>query len=112
MAVLSVMEWVGNSPTFYVAIIERMGVQNAPAEGILLHIAGETATGMRIVEVWDDEDAFEAFVRERLLPAAEDVGLTTEPAYTVTAVANLFAPTFDPLRELADGFAAVAAAQE
>jgi hypothetical protein len=112
MAILSVMEWVGNSPSFYGAIIGRMGVQDTPAEGILLHVAAQTPTGMQIVEVWSDQDAFETFIRERLLPAAKDVGLTTEPEYTITEVANLFAPTFNPLQELADSFANTASATQ
>jgi hypothetical protein len=111
MAVLSVTEWAGNTPSFYGAIIGRMGVQDAPAEGILLHIAAQTSTGMRIVEVWDDQEALEAFVRDRLLPAAKDVGLNTAPDYAVTVVGNLFAPTLDPLQNLVDSFAAATATQ-
>src|SRR5579859_7571942 len=99
------MDWAGNTKADYDEIVARMGVQGAPADGIFLHVAAATAAGMRIVEVWDELEGFETFVRERLLPTAKDAGVSTEPEYTATAVANLFTPTLDRLQTLADSFA-------
>lgn len=106
MAVLIVMDWAGNTKANYDEIVARMGVQGAPAEGIYLHVAAPTPAGMRIVEVWEDLEGFEIFVREQLLPTAKAAGVTTQPEYTATAVVNFFTPTLDRLQKLAGSFAA------
>jgi hypothetical protein len=48
-------------------------------EGLILHVAGPTDEGFRIIGVWESESAWERFKAERLLgPAA--VGAVTPPA--------------------------------
>jgi hypothetical protein len=37
--------------------------------GLILHAAGPTDEGLRIIEVWETEDAWERFRTERLTPA-------------------------------------------
>ncbi len=32
-----------------------------PVEGLMLHVAGETATGFRVIDVWESEAAFQRF---------------------------------------------------
>ncbi len=42
-------------------------------EGLILHAAGPTDEGFRIIGVWESEDAWQRFRKERLDPDAEDV---------------------------------------
>lgn len=42
-------------------------------EGLILHAAGPTDEGFRIIGVWESEDAWQRFRNDRLDPAAEDV---------------------------------------
>ena len=49
-----------------------------PVEGVLAHVAGETSTGFRVVEVWESEDALRRY-GELLVPALRDVGVEGEP---------------------------------
>lgn len=45
--------------------------------GLILHAAGETATGtVQIVNVWESRAHAEAFERDRLLPVFEAAGIT------------------------------------
>lgn len=44
-------------------------------EGALLHIAGPTERGWRVIEVWASEDAQRRFQRDRLDPACERAGV-------------------------------------
>ena len=39
-----------------------------------MHLAGPTETGWRVVNVVPSQAQFEAFARERLLPATQQVG--------------------------------------
>jgi hypothetical protein len=49
-----------------------------PVEGLLVHAAGESATGFRIVDVWESEEAARAF-GEKLAPHLRDAGISAEP---------------------------------
>ncbi|MGN6332032.1 MAG: ester cyclase [Motilibacteraceae bacterium] len=44
------------------------------ADGMLAHLESRTATGYRIVDVWESEDAFECFFAERLSAAFDAAG--------------------------------------
>jgi len=55
----------------YDVLMKAMG-QNPP--GRLFHCAGPTDEGWMMVEVWESQEAFEAFLTERLLPAVRKVG--------------------------------------
>jgi hypothetical protein len=37
--------------------------------GLILHVAGPTEEGLRIIEVWETEDAWKRFEKERLAPS-------------------------------------------
>ena len=49
-----------------------------PVGGILMHSAGEGPNGFRIVDVWESEEAANAF-GEQLGPILADVGITDAP---------------------------------
>jgi hypothetical protein len=40
-------------------------------EGLILHAAGPTDEGFRIIGIWESEDAWRRFRRDRLAPDAE-----------------------------------------
>jgi len=49
-----------------------------PTDGILLHIAGPTEDGWRVIDVWESEEAFQRF-GEVIGPILQDVGFPGEP---------------------------------
>ena len=49
-----------------------------PVEGLILHTAGQGASGFRIVDVWESEDAFRRF-GEALMPVLGEIGITDVP---------------------------------
>jgi hypothetical protein len=49
-----------------------------PVEGLLLHVAGETASGFRVIDVWQSEEAFRRF-GEALAPIMAKLGLEEQP---------------------------------
>jgi hypothetical protein len=44
-------------------------------EGLILHTAAEHDDGMRIIDVWESEEAYRRFERDTLTPAMERAGL-------------------------------------
>ena len=57
----------------YDAMIERIGADGNPPEGLIVHTAGWDEEGgvFRIVEVWESAEANERFRRDRLQPALD-----------------------------------------
>ena len=56
-------------------------IQEDP-EGLILHTAAEHGGGMRIIDVWESEEAYRRFEEETLTPAMGRAGLeppTEEP---------------------------------
>jgi hypothetical protein len=53
-------------------------VSDWPVSGLLSHTAGESPAGFRVVDVWESEDACEAF-GQHLAPILEEVGITDPP---------------------------------
>ncbi len=49
-------------------------VSDWPVEGLLVHIAGESDKGFRVVDVWESEEACRRFA-DQLMPIMEEVGI-------------------------------------
>ncbi len=42
-------------------------------DGLIVHVAGPTDSGFRVIDVWESEEAWERFRNERLRPAVRRV---------------------------------------
>jgi hypothetical protein len=49
-----------------------------PVEGLLAHVAGDSETGFRVVDVWASEEAFGRF-GEKLMPVLQELGIEGQP---------------------------------
>lgn len=56
-------------------------VEPAPP-GLVLHVAGPTDEGVRIIAIWESEAAWSDFRRQRLAPAIAALGGPSRPAPT------------------------------
>jgi hypothetical protein len=65
-------------------------VEPAP-QGLVLHVAGPTDEGFRIIAVWESEEAWQRFRGERLLPAVAALGGPSpkEPTFRDLQVAHV-----------------------
>jgi hypothetical protein len=83
---------------FYARIVEGLG-SDAPA-GLLVHLAIERPEGgLRYLDVWESEAAFETFVDERLHPVVHGLlrevfgdDLPPEPERTPLGVLHVWGP--------------------
>jgi quinol monooxygenase YgiN len=57
----------------YDRVQEALGVRENPPAGALVHTAGfdEQAGVFRIFDVWESEDAWKAFLNDRLMPVVQ-----------------------------------------
>jgi hypothetical protein len=53
-----------------------------PPLGLILHIAGPTDEGVRIIDLWESEEAWGRFRAERLAPAIAALGGPSRPEQT------------------------------
>lgn len=73
MAILMIQEFEGTADR-YDEINSKMGTTDDPPEGLLVHTAQEAGGGkMRVVDVWESQDALDKFTNDRLMPAMTEV---------------------------------------
>jgi hypothetical protein len=92
MAIAVVIDFEGGSAERYDAVVDEMGLRDQPASAVagpVLHAAGPTPTGWRVVDIWESEADLERFRRERLMPATEKVGGVPRPQVQVTPIHNM-----------------------
>ena len=88
MAVAVTVDIPGGTEQLYEQVIATVFPEGKLPEGWLVHIAGPTENGWRVINVVPSQEQFETFARERLLPATQAVGdptpqLTFSPVYKV-----------------------------
>ncbi len=74
MAVLIMGKMAGMTAETYDAINREMNFPDEPLDGLLSHTAGPADGGFRIADVWESQEKFDAFIAEKLMPAASKVG--------------------------------------
>lgn len=57
-------------------------IVDPPPDGLIVHVAGPTDEGVRIIDVWESEEAWEHFRAERLAPAIAVLGGPSRPEPT------------------------------
>ena len=77
-----------------------------PPTGLILHAAGPTDEGFRIVDVWESEEAWDRFRTERLSSASTDALLppplfrALRPAHVVYGAPAIARPAHQPSKEV------------
>jgi hypothetical protein len=97
MTVVSTLDISDLTAAEYRAVLDELGVEENPEEGIYVHLTTPTDFGFRILEIWDAKEGFDRFVEERMFPAAEAVGMQRETVITTTPLHNFFGPRLDEL---------------
>ena len=92
MAIGLVMQFPGGTAQQYDAVMVKLGLEGNQGEwpdGIISHFAGTYPDGWCVVDVWESQDKFGAFMRDRLGPATQEVGVP-EPQVTPIQVHNTY----------------------
>ena len=95
MPVAVVQDWAegGDDTANYDAIHERVMASGNP-DGCRMHAAGATPDGgFRVFEVWESQDHFDRFVKERLMPILGDIGVGDDPPEVTTYLLHEYVAT-------------------
>lgn len=90
MPVAVEMRFRGATLDQYDQVIDKMGLQRGgdmPPGGIF-HWVTQTPEGVRIVDVWESQEAFQKFADEQIGPYSREVGITEQPEVTFYEVHN------------------------
>ncbi len=96
MAVVVFLEWDGISAEQYEATRKHVNWEGDVPAGGMFHVAAVTDRGLRITDVWESAEAFQAFVNNRLMPGVQQLGIPGQPRVEAHPVQALFAPAFTP----------------
>jgi hypothetical protein len=87
MAIAYLLEFSGMSPEQSANVLKELGLESTPPAGQVVHIEGPMESGgVRVVDVWESQEAMDAFFRDRLMPAFQKVGVAIPADSKPTAV--------------------------
>lgn len=68
--------------------------QDTP-KGAIYHVCSHDGTALRITDVWETAQDFEAFVQDRLMPELIRLGYTQQPEVEIYPVHAIYAPAYN-----------------
>ena len=94
MTVLVIGELPSGDAALDARMMQELGLQNNPAPGALARFAGPSSTGgWRVITVWESEEAFRTFERDRLRPMFDRMGISVPTAHVSVLDSVRIAPT-------------------
>ena len=87
----------GTTLEFLDEVTRQMGVLDDPPQGLIVHTHFFEGNRIRVIDVWESTDAFDAFRDSLLVPTMQKVGADSgmdmsqapQPDTTITEVAGL-----------------------
>ena len=91
MAVVMEMWWKEASLEQYEQARDLVGWERDVPDGAVFHVAWMGDDGFHVVDVWESEDAFNAFAEQRLMPVVKgEVGIEGDPEVTFSNAHRIF----------------------
>ena len=78
MAIGFIFNNPGQTQEQYDAAVEQLNLAESLPEGWIFHAAGPTEGGWRVVEVWESQEAADAYFQERLGQVLQNVGVSLD----------------------------------
>jgi hypothetical protein len=74
MAVGLRLKFSGGTEDQYRAVHSKMGIDENPPDGLILHSAGPIDEGWGVIDFWESRGHFDRFVESQLQPALGELG--------------------------------------
>jgi hypothetical protein len=92
MATVMLMHWREATADQYDQVRAKIRWDQDVPDGAKLHVCGFADDGMHILDVWDSEQAFNAFFEQRIGPAVAEVGIEGQPDVKFFPTHGIFVP--------------------
>ncbi len=79
MAVVAQGVWPGITAEHYDQLSDVVGWEREVPPGLILHLASFSPEGAHLMSVWESEETARRFFEERLMPGAQQVGISRAP---------------------------------
>lgn len=91
----------GISEELYEQVAEKLNRSDDPPPGLIFHSTGFDDGEAHTFDVWDSEESFQTFLRERLQPALQEAGVGgPPPEITIYPLHNVWAVDQAELKRL------------
>ena len=90
MAIMMVMEWPDVSAAQYDEVKRITNFENDWPAGGMFHVAAVDGTTLRVTDVWESAEQFQAFAETRLMPCVQQLGITSQPNISILPAHNVF----------------------
>lgn len=92
MAVMMQMIWEGIGVDEYEAARKAVNWEGDIPPGAMFHFMAIADDGVHVTDIWESAEAFDAFSRDRLMPAIAALGIPGEPKIAFLPVHAGFTP--------------------
>ena len=100
MPVIVEYSQAGITPADYEELKRTVGWAESNPPGALFHVVAFDGGQIKVIDLWERQSDYEAYVRDRLNPACEAIGLQPEPPRIIPAYA---VSAYRPLQKYALG---------
>jgi hypothetical protein len=69
MAIGLLLTWPSFTKEQYDKVTDILDLANRPQPGMIFHCAGQASGGWRVFDIWESQEAYDRFLRDRLGPA-------------------------------------------
>jgi quinol monooxygenase YgiN len=84
MAIGFIFDNPGQTQEQYDAAVEQLKLAESLPEGLMFHAAGPTQDGWRVVEVWESQEAADAYFQGSLGQVLQNIGVSLGQPDTFT----------------------------
>ena len=92
MPTIVLMHWPEVTPEQYQQARSVVNWEGSHPKGAKFHVAWFAADGFHVLDLWDSREDFEAFVRDRLTPGVQEIGIKGQPSVQFETATAIFAP--------------------
>ena len=94
MAIVMLMRWPGVSLADYDEVRRVTNFEGDAPTGGMYHACTHDGEALRVTDIWESAEAFQAFAESRLMPAVMQLGIQGEPRIEIYPAHNLFTPGY------------------
>jgi hypothetical protein len=92
MAIVMSMEWPGVTAAQYDELKRITNFENDWPDGGMFHVAALDGDTLRVTDVWESAEKFQAFADSKLMPCVQQMGITSQPNISILPAHNVFNP--------------------
>src|SRR5262249_46260673 len=99
MPTVMLMEWPGVTKEQYANVLSTLGLHAKPPAGGMFHVAGFAGGTLRVLDIWESQQAFERFQQERLMGAVQKAGIKGQPNVQFFPAHNIYVSNMEAIRK-------------